>query len=335
MERGLMLPFTARPKRTACSIAARLATGSVPGSARSTAEACVFGAAPKAFGEPENILLRVSSCACVSMPTTISQTIGLPRQRAQQLAVAPPVEQQRLEVALRAALLCAVLRADAHEFAEVAQDHAAAPRAEAQPALLRPLLGGRHEAGMAARRDLRAPLKALQLALGDREDERRGVAPIRNLAARIGAVAVHGRKLFTELEALALLAARTVTSALEHAARPGALQSRRRRPPVEDGRIALLQEGHAELLAALAFEIAMLHRRQHQVFAGDARRAVGLRRGVEVQQRGAPAQLADQLARLVLLLAKDLRGKKCQQQRQVLHSGVSRGARRCQSVACW
>src|SRR5260221_9907825 len=79
MERGLMLPPTARPKRMACSIAARLATGSVPGSAMSTAEAWVLGAAPNAFGAPENILLLVRSWVWVSMPTTISQATLLLR----------------------------------------------------------------------------------------------------------------------------------------------------------------------------------------------------------------------------------------------------------------
>src|SRR5436190_12645525 len=109
----------------ACSIAARLATGKVPGSAMSTAEACVFGAAPNAFGAPENILLRVRSCVCVSMPTTISQVTGLPaslpRLRPQQLAVAPAVYQHRFEIALRTAHLAAVFRRQAYDVAQVAQ----------------------------------------------------------------------------------------------------------------------------------------------------------------------------------------------------------------------
>src|SRR5712671_1427049 len=102
MERGLIFPLTARPKRIACSTAARLATGSVPGSAMSSAEACVFGAAPNALGAPENILLRVRSCACVSMPTTISQPAML-SVRAQQPAMAALVHQQGFQVRLRAA----------------------------------------------------------------------------------------------------------------------------------------------------------------------------------------------------------------------------------------
>src|SRR5512138_1873036 len=76
---------TARPKRIAHSTAARLSTGSVPGSARSTAHACVFGGAPKAVDAPENALLRVSSCTCVSRPITTSW----PRTRAADLTSHP------------------------------------------------------------------------------------------------------------------------------------------------------------------------------------------------------------------------------------------------------
>src|SRR3954466_3489774 len=75
MERRLMVAPTARPKRMACSTAARFSTGSVPGSAMSTAEACVLGGAPNALAAAEKILLLVRSCAWVSMPTTISQAI--------------------------------------------------------------------------------------------------------------------------------------------------------------------------------------------------------------------------------------------------------------------
>jgi hypothetical protein len=45
---GATLAPTARPKRMARSTAPRFITGSVPGSARSTAQAWVLGAAPKA-----------------------------------------------------------------------------------------------------------------------------------------------------------------------------------------------------------------------------------------------------------------------------------------------
>src|SRR6185369_12253475 len=73
-----MVAPTARPKRIARSTAPRFNTGRTPGSAISTAEACVFGAAPKAVDAPENIFDAVDSCACVSRPMTTSQVIGLP-----------------------------------------------------------------------------------------------------------------------------------------------------------------------------------------------------------------------------------------------------------------
>src|SRR3954453_19238890 len=71
-----MRPSTARPKRMARSTAPLLSTGSVPGSARSTAAACVLGGAPKAVEAPEKIFDAVVSCAWVSSPMTISQVIG-------------------------------------------------------------------------------------------------------------------------------------------------------------------------------------------------------------------------------------------------------------------
>ncbi|CFW33209.1 Uncharacterised protein [Bordetella pertussis] len=48
-------------------------TGRLPGSARSTALACVLGAAPKRVLLPEKILESVESWVCVSRPMTISQ----------------------------------------------------------------------------------------------------------------------------------------------------------------------------------------------------------------------------------------------------------------------
>src|SRR5436190_5453618 len=115
-----MLAPMARPKRIAWSTAARFSTGNVPGSAMSTAEACVFGGAPKAVDAAEKILLCVRSWVCVSMPTTTSQAMPLPRFRAQQPAVATPVDEQRLEIGLRGALLQTVLRRKAHVVADLA-----------------------------------------------------------------------------------------------------------------------------------------------------------------------------------------------------------------------
>ena len=54
-----MVAPTASPNRIARSTAPRFATGSTPGSAMSTALACVFGAAPNAVDAPEKIFDRV------------------------------------------------------------------------------------------------------------------------------------------------------------------------------------------------------------------------------------------------------------------------------------
>ena len=72
MLRGAMVLPTARPKRMARSTAARFITGSVPGSARSTAQACVLGSAPKAVLARLKILLCVVSWVWVSKPITTS-----------------------------------------------------------------------------------------------------------------------------------------------------------------------------------------------------------------------------------------------------------------------
>jgi len=63
-----MVPPTASPNRIARSTAPRFATGSTPGSAMSTALAWVFGAAPNAVDDPENIFDAVESCAWVFQP---------------------------------------------------------------------------------------------------------------------------------------------------------------------------------------------------------------------------------------------------------------------------
>src|SRR5512139_1323514 len=71
----------ARPNLIAHSTAPLLSTGSTPGSAMSTAEACVLGAAPNAVEVPEKILDAVDSCACVSSPTTTSHSPMAPDSR--------------------------------------------------------------------------------------------------------------------------------------------------------------------------------------------------------------------------------------------------------------
>ena len=72
IDSGATFAPTARPKRIARSTAPRFITGKVPGKARSTGEARVFGAAPNCVLEPLKILLAVDSCACVSRPMTTS-----------------------------------------------------------------------------------------------------------------------------------------------------------------------------------------------------------------------------------------------------------------------
>jgi hypothetical protein len=67
-----VFPFTASPKRTAFATASLFRTGNTPGSAMSTAHACVLGAAPNAVDAPEKIFDRVESWAWVSRPMTIS-----------------------------------------------------------------------------------------------------------------------------------------------------------------------------------------------------------------------------------------------------------------------
>src|SRR6266850_3459209 len=66
--------------RTPYSIARRLITGSVPGMPWQTGHVWVFGGAPKVVGQPQNILVRVVSCAWTSRPMTTSYfIIGSPR----------------------------------------------------------------------------------------------------------------------------------------------------------------------------------------------------------------------------------------------------------------
>jgi len=54
------------------STAPLFATGSTPGSAMSTAQACTLGAAPNRVDAPENIFDVVESWAWISNPITVS-----------------------------------------------------------------------------------------------------------------------------------------------------------------------------------------------------------------------------------------------------------------------
>jgi len=58
--------------RTPYSIARRFTTGRVPGIPWHTGHVWVFGGAPKVVGQPQNIFVRVVSCAWTSRPMTTS-----------------------------------------------------------------------------------------------------------------------------------------------------------------------------------------------------------------------------------------------------------------------
>src|SRR2546426_12407381 len=116
----------------------------------------------------------------------------------QKLAAAAPVDDQRLEVGLRAALRRAVLRRDAHEPARLAQRHAATAGGEAQAAFERLLLQTGQQATMSAGRHPRAPLQVREFSALDRISQRRGITPIARIAAHAGAVAVQRRGLSAE-----------------------------------------------------------------------------------------------------------------------------------------
>src|SRR5712691_6834667 len=342
MERRLICPLMAKPNRIACSTALAFATGSVPGSAMSTAEAWVFGGAPKAVEAPENILLCVASWACVSIPTTISQPVtSAPffpsrsfRLLAQQLAATAPVDDQRLEVGLRAALRRAVLRRDAHELARLAQRHAAAAGSEAQAAFERLLLQAGHHATMSARRHPRAPLQVCQFSALDRISQARGITLIASVAAHACAIAVQRREFLAQLEALALLPAGAVARALEHAALPGAAQLAAGGPAVEDRGIAFLQRRDAELGASFALDKTARKRGKKHVLARELPAAVRTLRSVHHHQRAAASHLTDELAGFIRFLTRYAAGGNEKKKHQVSHNGVSFGTRRCQSLAC-
>lgn len=61
MLRGATVAPIASPKRMARSTAPLFMTGSTPGNARSTGQACVLGSAPKRVEAPEKILETVES----------------------------------------------------------------------------------------------------------------------------------------------------------------------------------------------------------------------------------------------------------------------------------
>src|SRR6185503_15400981 len=252
----------------------------------------------------------------------------LARSEPQQLAVAAPVDQQRLDMRLGGAVRGAFVGAHHHELAQVAQRDAALSRYEAQSAPVRLLLHGAHRAGLPARLD-RAPLEAHQLSALDRVIQLRLVAALGRFAAHVRAVAIHRRKLFAELELLAHLAAGPDARALVHAVAPGAAQLADRRPAEEDRGDAFLEHRHAELRAALALDEAPRERGEDHVLAGDLAAAVGALARVKDQVGAAAADFADELFR-----ESGTRGEREQHEKYRSHSGVSVGTRLCQSVAC-
>ncbi len=69
----MILAFSPRPERTACSTQTRLITGSMPGMAASTRLTCSFGPAPKPTAAPENSFDFEATWAWTSSPMTSSQ----------------------------------------------------------------------------------------------------------------------------------------------------------------------------------------------------------------------------------------------------------------------
>src|SRR5438094_8304018 len=107
--------------------------------------------------------------------------------------MAAPVDEERLEIGLRAALLAAVLRRDAHVVAELPQRHVAAAGAKAQAALQRLLLHVGYVAAVPARRHARVPLEGLQLPGDDAVAEGGFVLRLLSVAMHRGAVGIHVR----------------------------------------------------------------------------------------------------------------------------------------------
>src|SRR6266487_2259111 len=72
MEVSFTCRFNACEAFTAYSTACRFSTGSAPGIPRHTGHTLLLGSEPKTLGQPQKILLLVSSCTCTSRPITVS-----------------------------------------------------------------------------------------------------------------------------------------------------------------------------------------------------------------------------------------------------------------------
>src|SRR5215208_6673205 len=76
------------PVRTACLMQCSLITGSIPGNAASISETWELGSPPKPVDAPENSFDWEVTCACTSMPMTISHSPVKPLTRRGFLCVA-------------------------------------------------------------------------------------------------------------------------------------------------------------------------------------------------------------------------------------------------------
>src|SRR5690242_3191916 len=71
----LIEQFNASAVRSTCSTAFLFGTGRLPGKPRQTGQHWVFGEAPNAVLQPQNILLAVNNSACTSIPMTVSYRV--------------------------------------------------------------------------------------------------------------------------------------------------------------------------------------------------------------------------------------------------------------------
>src|SRR6266542_1276269 len=91
MEVSFTRRFNACEAFTAYSTACRFRTGSAPGIPRQTGHTFVLGPEPKTLGQPQKILLRVSSCTCTSRPITVSYFDSTPASLFAAIAMVPPI----------------------------------------------------------------------------------------------------------------------------------------------------------------------------------------------------------------------------------------------------
>src|SRR6266496_3284773 len=91
MELSFTSRFSACAALTAYSTACRFSTGSAPGIPRHTGQTLVLGSEPKMLGQPQKILLLVSSCTCTSRPITVSYLVSTPAVLFAAIAMVPPI----------------------------------------------------------------------------------------------------------------------------------------------------------------------------------------------------------------------------------------------------